>query len=117
MVFWICLFVVPVALLTAVLVYLLLRNRSELCHFPAWTAIISGFAAPLFSLWGLTHRNAWRLPLILDHAFVKKSLAISMLAALLGLIWLLRSHRWYSFSVFLISFLATAFWSAVILPF
>jgi hypothetical protein len=117
MYFWIYLFAVPVALLALVLIYLLLRERSEFRRFSAWAAILTGFAAPAFALWGLTHRNAPRLPLAFDPVFDKKALALAACAALFGLAWILQSRRWYSILVFGLSFLAAAFWSTVVLPF
>ncbi|HTV05226.1 MAG TPA: hypothetical protein VME86_07640 [Acidobacteriaceae bacterium] len=117
MIFWICLFVLPIAILTAIFIYLFLRNRSELRPFHAWSAILSGFAAPGFALWGLTHLNVWRIGIAFEPGFERKALLISIAAALFGLRWITRSRHWYSTSVFVISLLIAAFWSTVVLPF
>ena len=114
--FWIYLFSAPVVLVTLVLVYLLLRERAPLRRFSAWAAILTGFAAPGFAIWGFVHRNRINLPLAFDPAFDKRALAIFVAATLFALAWLVQSRRWYAFLTFTLSFLGAAFWTAVVKP-
>ncbi len=115
--FWIYLFSAPVVLVTLVLVYLLLRERAPLRRFSAWAAILTGFAAPGFAIWGFVHRSRINLPLAFDPAFDVRALVIASCAALLGLAWILQTRRWYSWLIFALSFLGAAFWTAVVKPF
>lgn len=114
--FWIYLFVAPIAFLTAILIYLLLRERSALRSISAWPALLAGFAAPIFALWGLLHRNAIQMPLAFEYGFERRVWLASIVAALFALAWLIQSRRRYAAFVFVISFLTAAFWSAVVLP-
>lgn len=116
MYFWICLFSVPVLLLALVLTYLVLRERSELRRVAAWAAILTGFAAPGFAIWGSVHRNQINLPLAFEPGFDTRALAIFVAATLFALAWLVQSRRWYSFLTFSVSFLGAAFWTAVVKP-
>jgi hypothetical protein len=114
--FWIYLFSAPIAFLAAIFVYLLLRKHSELRRISAWAAILSGLAAPIVALWGLTHINPWGVSIAFQPGFEKKAWLISIAAALFGLAWFIKSRRWYATAVFVISLLIAVFWSTVILP-
>ncbi|HUY82138.1 MAG TPA: hypothetical protein VMU92_10490 [Acidobacteriaceae bacterium] len=114
--FWIYLFASPIAFLAAILVYLLLCERSEFRRISAWAALLSGIAASGFALWGSIQRSAIHLPLAFQAGFDKEAWFVAIAAALFGLAWLLRSRRWYSFTVFSLSFLIAAFWTVVVLP-
>jgi hypothetical protein len=115
--FWIYLFALPIAFLTAILIYFLLRDRSELVRISAWAAIVSGFAAPLFALWGLTHRNASQMPVAFEVGFEKKAWLVAVSAALLALAWLIQSRRRSSIAVLILSCLSVVFWSVVVFTF
>jgi hypothetical protein len=117
MYFWIGLFTTPIVLLTAILIYLLVMDRSELCQPIAWAAILSGYASPVLSLWGLARQSASPMALVPMHGFDRKIWLVAIVAALLGLTWLIQSRRWYAFLVLIISFMAAAFWTTVIRPF
>lgn len=114
--FWIYLFASPIAILAAILIYLVLRQRYEFRRISTWAAFTTGFAAPAVALRGFIHRNAVNLPLAFDPNFERKVWLVAVGAALFGLAWLIESRRWYSFLALLLSFLAAAFWSTVVLP-
>lgn len=115
--FWIGLFFVPIMVISAVFAYLLFRERYEFRQLSTWAALGTGLAAPIFALWGMTHRDRIQLPLAYNPAFDKQAWLVAIVAALFGLAWLIQSRRRYSALVFLLSFLVAAFWTAVVLPF
>lgn len=114
--FWIYLFVAPIAFLTAILIYLVLIEPSALRTVSAWPALLAGFTAPAFALWGLLHRNAIQIPLAFEYGFERRVWLASIVAALFALAWLIHSRRRHAAFVFVLSFLVAAFWSAVVLP-
>lgn len=117
MTFWIYFFASPIVILAAILLYLLVRERSELRRFTAWAAILSGLAAPILAIWESGNRSAFQTTIAPLLSLDRKIWLVSIVAALLGLAWYLRSRRVFSFLVFATSFLVAAFWTAVAQPF
>ena len=117
MYFWIGLFITPIVLLSAVLIYLVAMDRSELRQPTAWAAILSGYAAPLLSLWEFTHQRTELMTMTPMHSFDRKIWLVAIVAAILGFAWFIQSRRWYALFVLMISFMVAAFWTTVVRPF
>lgn len=109
----ICIFTPPIAILIAIIIYLVRKNRSELRRISAWAAIISGFLSPIFGLWGLAHIDKLWTRSALDYGFETGALLVSVVAALLAFAWFIKSRRWYSIVVFIVSTAMFVLWMMI----
>jgi hypothetical protein len=117
MVLWFCVFALPIAVLTSMLILVWLKNRSELKRITAWAAILSGFISPIIGLWGLAHIDRLSSRKAFDYGFEENAWLISILAAILAFTWFIRSRQRYSFVVFMTACLSFVVWLMIVAKF